>query len=132
MRLLEIVQLSLFVWMLIPVFEAAAVKKSKILLLLTTLPLFDLAAVPRVITALLGRLTPAGPMLLFATVLLLFPATAVDVLKNTVPPAVPTADVDAPRIVQLAMMSFCAPLIRRIVLVPAVADAVVVEMVSWL
>ena len=48
------------------------------------------------------------------------------------PPAVVVADVDDPSTVQFVITLFCAPLMRRIVLVPAVAEAVVFESVSEL
>src|SRR6478672_11347221 len=82
----------------------AAWKKSKILLLSMTLSvlLFGLSD-PSDITPLVGRLAPAGPMLLLEMKLPLF-----------------------------VIISFCAPLIRRIVLVLAVAEAVVFESVSEL
>src|SRR5882724_7782098 len=118
--------------MLIPVLEAAGLKKSKILLLLMMLPVFDFPEVPRPITHLLGKLLPAGPMLLPITILLLFPPAAVDVLKSTFPPAVAFEEVEDPLIVQLARISLCAPLINRTVLVPAVAETVVLVSVSEL
>jgi hypothetical protein len=71
-------------------------------------------------------------MLLFETVLVLLPPATVLVLKRTLPPAVATADVDDPRIVHLVTVSFEAPLMKRIVLVLAVAEAVVLESVSEL
>ena len=88
--------------------------------------LFGLAD-PSDITPLVGRLAPAGPILLFEMVLLLF-APPVEVLIRMLPPAVVVLDVDEPSTVQLVMVLFCAPLMRRIVLVPAVAEAVVCGM----
>ena len=129
MRLLEIRQLSVLAAMLTPLTETLALKKSKILLSLTTFPVFDFAAVPRLITHFVGRLAPAGPMLLPITILLLFPPAAVDVLKITLPPAVATDEVDEPLMVQFARVSFEAPLMNRTVLVLAVADTVVLERV---
>ena len=130
-RLLEIVQLSLLAWTLIPDTDVVALKKSKMLLLLIRLPVFGLAAVPKPMIALVGRLVPAGPRLQNETVLLLLPSPVV-VLNRIFPPAVPGAEVDEPRIVHLVTMLFCAPLIKRMVLVLAVADAVVLERVSAL
>jgi hypothetical protein len=123
--------LSLLAWMLIPDTDVVALKKSKMLLLLIRLPVFGLAAVPRPMTALVGRLVPTGPRLQNETVLLLLP-TPVVVLKKTFPPAIPVAEFEEPRTVHLVTMSFCAPLIKRMVLVLAVADAVVLERVSAL
>jgi hypothetical protein len=48
------------------------------------------------------------------------------------PPAVAVPDVDEPRTVQFVTVSFCAPLMKRIVLVLAVAEAVVFEIVNEL
>ena len=100
------------------------------LLLSIRLPelLFGLAD-PSDITPFVGRLAPAGPIALFEIVLLLF-APPVEVLIKMLPPAVVVLDVDEPSTVHTAMVLFCAPLIRRIVLVPAVAETVVLEMVS--
>ena len=110
----------------------AAWKKSKMLLLSMRLPvlLFGLAD-PSDITHLVGRLAPAGPTLLFEMVLPLL-APAVDVLNRILPPATVVDDVDEPRTEQLVTVSFCAPLIKRMVLVPAVAETVVFEIVSEL
>src|SRR6476619_2226497 len=92
--------------------------------------------VPSPVMALIGRFAPAGPMLLAEIVLLLFPTMFVpdagDVLKRMVPPAEPTVTVDEPWMLQCVTVSFCAPLIKRIVLVPAVAETVVFEIVSEL
>src|ERR1043165_6480187 len=94
------------------------------------------------VTALVGRFTPAGPMLFPVIVLLLLPTMfvpfAVVVLNRTLPPAEPGRTVDEPRIEQFLMVLFCAPpaaaveLINRIVLVPAVAPVFVFENVSEL
>src|SRR6478752_7189712 len=113
MRLLEIFQLSLLATMFTPATEVVARKKSKMLLLLTTFPVFDLAAVPKLMTALVGRLAPAGPILLPMTILLLLPPAAVDVLKTTVPAAVARVEVDEPLMLQLARTLFEAPLMKR-------------------
>src|SRR4029450_11591065 len=129
MRLFEIVQLSLSAWTLIPDTGAVGLKKSKMLLLSMRLPVFGLPAVPRPITALVGRFVPAGPMLQNEMLLLLLTAPVV-VLKNTVPPAPATAEVDEPSTVHRVMMLFCAPLIKRIVLV--LPDVPVLEIVSEL
>jgi hypothetical protein len=111
--------------------ETVALKKSKILLLSIRLPELGLAAVPKPITALVGRLAPAGPRSQNETVLLLFPAPEV-VLKRMFPPAVATAAVDDPSTEHLVTTLFCAPLMKRMVLAPAVAEAVVLETVSEL
>ena len=71
-------------------------KKSKILLLSMTLPVFGFAAVPRPITPLVGRFTPAGPILLPEMVLLLLPPATVLVLNRMLPPAVAAVAVDEP------------------------------------
>src|SRR6476646_5331169 len=84
---------------------------------------------PSDITPLVGRLAPAGPMLLLVMKLPLF-APPVEVLIRMLPPAVVTADVDEPSTVQFVIISFCAPLMRRMVLVPTVAETVVLESVS--
>src|SRR5436190_6744353 len=141
MWLFEIVQLVLPVRRSIPVTDTAPVpKKSKILLPSMTFPVLTVllfVAVPRPVTALTGRLAPAGPMLLFRIVLLLLPTivvpTAGEVLNRTVPPAVaPTVTVEEPWMLQFLSVLFCAPLIKRMVLVPAVAETVVFENVSVL
>src|SRR4029079_18195703 len=100
------------------------------LLLLIRLPevLFGLAD-PSDITPFVGRLAPAGPIALFEIVLLLF-APPVEVLIRMVPPAVATAVVEEPKTEQFVMVLFCAPLMRRMVLVLAVVEAVVFEIVS--
>src|SRR5260370_40414183 len=117
--------------MLIPDTDAVALKKSKMLLLLIRLPVFGLAAVPRPMTTLVGRLAPVGPRLQKETVLLLLPMPVV-VLNRIFPPAVAIGEVDEPKTVHLVTMLFCAPLMKRMVLVLAVADAVVLEMVKAL
>jgi hypothetical protein len=78
-----------------------------------------------------GRLAPAGPIELFETVLPVL-APPVEVLNRMVPVATPTAPVDEPSTVQFVTVSLVAPLMKRIVLVPAVAEAVVFEIVSEL
>ena len=70
-------------------------------------------------------------MLLLEMKLPLF-APPVEVLIRMLPPAVVVDDVDEPSTVQFVITLFCAPLMRRIVLVPAVAEAVVFESVSEL
>ena len=80
-------------------------------------------------TPLVGRLAPAGPMLLFEMVLPLL-APPVDVLIRMLPPAVATAPVDEPSTEQFVTVLFVAPLMKRIVLVPAVAETVVLEIVN--
>src|SRR3954469_13250863 len=133
MRLFEMVELLLLGAMLIPDTEIVGLKKSNRLLLLIRFPVFGAAALPRAIRAFVGRFAPAGPILFPDTMLLLFPPrAAVLVLNRTFPPAVPTAAVDEPDIVQFAKISFWAPLINRTVLVPAVAETVVFERVSAL
>jgi hypothetical protein len=59
-------------------------------------------------------------------------APPVDGLIRMLPPAMVVLDVEEPRTVQFVIISFCAPLMRRIVLVPAVAETVVFEIVSEL
>src|ERR1041384_2081981 len=131
MRLLLMIQLSLLATILTPITEVVARKKSKILLLLRIFPVFDFAEVPRLITHLVGRLAPAGPMLFPITMLLLLPAAAVVVLKRTFPVAAAAVPVEEPRMLQLARILFDAPLMNRPVLVPAVVATVVFESVSW-
>src|ERR1700730_8301546 len=135
------VQLWLPARISMPVTEDVALKKSKMLLFVMRLPVFTvlLPAVPSAVMHLIGILPPAGPILLFAITLLLLPTMlfplAVVVLKSTAPPAAPSATVDDPRMLQFATMLFCAPpapavlLIKRIVLVPAVAPVFVFESV---
>ena len=131
--MLEIVQLVQLEEILMPVLETVAIKKSKILLLSMTSAVFTAVEVPNPITHLVGKLAPAGPMLQKETVLELLPIVPLaTVEKRTFPPAVVFDDVDEPRIVQFVTRLFCAALIKRIVLVLAVADAVVFEIVSEL
>ena len=59
-------------------------------------------------------------------------APPVEVLNRMLPPAVVIPDVEEPSTVHLVTVSFCAPLMNRIVLVLAVAEAVVFEIVSEL
>src|SRR5436190_13549690 len=130
-RLLEIVQLSLLAWMLIPDTDVVALKKSKMALFAIRLPVLGLAVVPRPMTVLVGRLAPAGPRLQNETMLLLLPSPEV-VLNRIFPPVNPIAEVEEPRIVHLVRTLACAPLMNRMVLVLAVLEAVVLEMVSSL
>jgi hypothetical protein len=129
--LLEIVQLLLLAKILTPDTETTPLKKSKMLLLVMRFPAFGLPEVPRLAIALVGKLTPAGPMLQNETVLLLFP-TPVVVPKTTFPAADPDAGIAEPRIVHRVIELFWAPLIKRIVLVPVGPEAVVFESVSAL
>src|SRR5438067_4538064 len=99
-RLWEIVQLSLLAWMLIPETDVVALKKSKMLLLSIRLLVLGLAAVPRPMTVLVGRLAPAGLRLQNETMLLLLPSPEV-VLNRIFPPVNPIAEVEEPRIVHL-------------------------------
>src|SRR5438046_2428146 len=71
-------------------------------------------------------------MLQFEMVLLLLPPTIVLVLNRMVPPAVPTAMVAEPRTVQFVTVLSVAPSRKRIVLVLAVAETVVFEIVNEL
>src|ERR1041384_1709495 len=84
---------------------------------------------PSDISPFVGRPPTAGPMLLFVIVFPLF-APPIEVLMRIVPPAVPTAVVEEPTIAQFVIVLFCAPLIRRIVLVPATAELFVFEKLS--
>src|SRR5438309_927137 len=68
-------------------------------------------------------------MAVFETVLAVL-APPVEVLNRIVPVATPTAPVDEPRTVQLVTMSPEVPLMKRIVLVPAVGSTIEFEMVS--
>src|SRR6187200_1490689 len=98
------------------------------LLFVTTMPLLPIAVVvveplPRI--ALLGRLAPAGPMLLFEIVLLSLPlAVTASVLKNTIAPLVATDDVPEPRRFAFVIVLPVAPPMNRIVDVPDVAETV--------
>src|SRR4051794_19673714 len=104
------VQLWLPARMSMPAVLAAALKKSKIVLLSMTLPVLIvlLPVVPRAEMAFKGRFVPAGPILLLITILLLLPTIlvpeAVVVPKRIFPPAVPSGTVFEPRMVQFAMM----------------------------
>ena len=99
------------------------------LLLVMVLPVLLLGlADPSDITHFVGKLAPAGPRLLLEIVLPLL-APPVDVLIRIFPPAVVVELVEEPSTEQFVIVSFCAPLMRRIVLVLAVADAVVLEIV---
>jgi hypothetical protein len=88
-----------------------------------------LVVVPLASIALNGKIAPAGPILLFETVLLLFP-TLVVVPKNTVPPAWVTTTVDDPKIVEFVIVLFWAPFMKRIVLVPEMLLTLVLEIVK--
>ena len=68
-------------------------------------------------------------MSLLEIVLLLLPVPVV-VLNKMLPPAVAAVAVAEPRTVQFVTMSFEAPLMKRMVLVLAVLDAVVFEIVN--
>src|SRR4051794_6196894 len=135
----EIVQLWFPVRISRPVTETPPVpKKSNTLfpsMRLSRFTVLLLVVVPSPQIALTGRLPPAGPMLFAEIVLLLLPTMVVptvgDVLKRMVPPAVaPTVTVEDPWIEEFLTTLFWAPLIKRMVLVPAVADTVVLEIVS--
>jgi hypothetical protein len=79
--------------------------------------------------ALFGKLLPAGPMLLLLIVLLLFPVPVV-VLNTMVPPAVPSATVEDPVMEEFFTMLLDAPLMKRIVLVPAALPVFVFDIVN--
>src|SRR5215813_2414019 len=107
-------------------------KKSKMLFASMTLSRFTvvlLVVVPTAEMALIGRLLPAGPMLFPEIVLLLLPVVVV-VLKRMAPPAVPRITVDDPLIVEFLTKLLVAPLIKRMVLVPAVAPVFEFEIVN--
>src|ERR1043166_1377885 len=96
------------------------------------LPLLDLAVeLPRPMMTFVGRFVPAGPRLQKETVLLLFPVVVV-VLKRIFPPAVVTGAVDDPNTEHLVTTLLDAPLMKRIVLTPAVAEVLVFLMVNEL
>src|SRR4051812_48933124 len=128
----------------IPAVLAAALKKSKMLLLSMMFPVLTvlLPAVPNAEIAFNGTFPLAGPILLLITILLLLPTMvapkAVVVLNRMFPPAVPSGTVLEPRIVQFATTLFCAPpaaavlLMKRMVLVPAVAAVLRFDRVSKL
>src|SRR3954453_19311908 len=103
------VVLSVLVWILIPATVVVALKKSKILLLSTTLFALLLGlADPSDITLLVGGLAPAGPMFLLVMKLPLF-GPPVEVLIRILPAAVVVDAVDEPSTVQFVIVSFCAP-----------------------
>src|SRR5437763_15872942 len=110
MRLLEIVKFVLPVRISMPVTETPPVlKKSKILLLLVRL-FWLLVLFPVVPTAeihFVGRLIPAGPILLFAIMLVLLATTfvrlATVVLNNILPPAGPRGTVDDRGMLRVAL-----------------------------
>src|SRR4051812_39460970 len=92
---------------------AVALKKSKMLFLSITSPVLMVLALVMVPTPeihLMGRLAPAGPMLLPVITLLLLPTmvvpTAGDVLNRTFPPAVPNGTVADPEMVQFLTVLF--------------------------
>src|SRR5438045_6517184 len=98
--------------MSMPATDDVALKKSKMLLLSMIFPMFTvlLPAVPNPVMHLIGRLVPAGPMLLLE-IMLLFLLTmllpeAVVVLKRIFRPAPPIATVDNPRTVQFLPVWF--------------------------
>src|SRR6186997_1008177 len=97
------------------------------LLLLMMMPLLPMAVVvvepfPRI--ALVGRLAPAGPMLLFEIVLLSLPlAVTASVLKKMTAPLVATDIVPDPWTLELVMVLLVAPPMKRKVAVPEVAEA---------
>src|SRR3954449_2510044 len=106
MRLFEIVVVSVLSEMLMP--AQFGPRKSKTLLFVMTLFLLLKPAEPRDVTQLMGKLAPAGPMLLFEMMLPLF-VVPVEVLIKTLPPPVVETVIDEPRIVQLVIVLFCAP-----------------------
>ena len=122
---------AVLLWRSIPAaVEIAAWKKSKTLLLSMTLPeLWFGLAEPSDMIPLVGKLAPAGPMLLLEIVLPLL-APPVEVLIRMFPPATVVEDVEEPSTEQFVIVSFCAPFMRRIVLVPAVGETVVLDTVS--
>src|SRR5438552_3010056 len=125
------VQLSFPLRMCIPDVLLVGRKKSKMLLLLMTFPLFRIPALdvlPSAKMALDGRLVPAGPMLHNETVLPSLPVV-VPVLKMIVPPTVAKVVVEDPRTVQPVMALFVASATNWIVPVCAAAETVVLEMV---
>jgi len=98
----------------IPLWSAVALKKLKILLFETTLLLFSSPSVvvPVAATPFTGAVAPSRISLL-SIVLLLFPVTAVVVLKKISPPA--AAEVFTPLICRNLRVSPEAPLIKRMV-----------------
>src|SRR5437870_10398559 len=102
------------------------------LLLSITLPVLEMPAWPTPVTALVGKLVPAGLMLQNETVLLLFAIPVVVLLKRMLPLARGTAAFDDPSTVHLVIVLFCAPLMKRMVLVPLVVETVVLESVREL
>src|SRR3954462_1408887 len=98
-----------------PETEIVGLKKSKMLLLLMTFSVLSFGlAEPSDVIPLVGRLAPAGPMLLFETVLPVL-APPVDVLNRIVPLAAATAPVDEPRTEQFVTILFEAPFMNRTV-----------------
>ena len=131
--LLETVMVAVLLWRSMPAAVViAAWKKSKTLLLSMTLPvlLFGLAD-PSDMTPLVGSVG-AGR----TDVVIRNGVAAIGSGRRCADQNVAARDcllvVDEPRIEQLVMRLFCAPAIKRIVLVPAVAATVVFEIVSEL
>ena len=80
--------------------------------------------------AFVGRLAPAGPILLLEIVLLSFPFVVfASVLKKIVAPFVATDDETEPCRFEFVMVLLVAPPIKRIVEVPDVEEAVVFAIV---
>lgn len=81
--------------------------------------------------AFVGKLVPAGPILLLEIVLLSLPlGVLASVLKNIVAPLVATDIVPEPCRLELVMVLLVAPPIKRMVEVPDVAETVVFAIVS--
>ncbi len=86
--------------------------------------------VPEYVTALVGRLVPAGPMLQLETVLLSLPVVTAPAPNTIVPPLLPTATVEEPSTVALVTTFAVASAWNAIVAVPMVELTVVLEIVS--
>ena len=106
------------------------------LLLLITIPLLPIAVVvvlPLPKMALVGRLAPAGPILLLEMMLLSLPVVVTaSVEKKITAPLVATGIVPEPWILALVIVLRVAPPMKRMVEVPEVADTVVLAIVRLL
>src|SRR5262245_27065465 len=105
------------------------------LLLSMTMPLFPLAvlaAEPSQRTAWAGRFVPAGPMLLLEMVLLSLPLAVTVSVSKKMTGLGENTDVPEPWRLALVIVLLVAPLTKRIVDVSAVADTMVLAMVSEL
>ena len=92
-----------------------------------TLAVFSFVVVPAEYSAFTGRFPLAWVIWLFLMTLLLFPFAAVEVENKMVPE---TVEVLLPSILANCSVSEWAPLIKRTVEVPAVAEVLVLRKVN--